>query len=238
MRDAAVKLYAGGSRIDARQLNHGFVDFDMTSSIHVNANAQVAIRGAQRSTWHRVCPVAYRATFKDDPTLPGKLRDEAEGVLAWLVRCAQKYLKLREEGLELRDKMPASAREELDAMKKAQDPLAEWLEDCCELSQDGGMPSVEGWKAFMAYHAERESELPQSVRSDRLWFERMLGVRGVRDARGNLVLVNPKDGAEKRSRGFYGIQLKGSTWRTKAQMQLEHSKRMDAAKAKREAAGE
>jgi len=234
MRDAAVKLYAGGSRIDARQLNQGLVEFDMTAAMHVNCNAQVAIRGAQRSTWHRICPVAYRATFRDDPTLPGKLRAEAEGILAWLVQCAQKYLKLREQGKELRDMMPATAREELESMKKAQDPLAEWLEDCCELAQDGGMSSVVGWKAFLAYHEERSSELPHSVKSDRLWFERMLSVPGVRDARGNLVLVNRKDGAEKRSRGLYGIQLKGSTWGTKAQLSLEHTQRMRDAEVKRD----
>lgn len=227
MRDAAVKLYAGGTSIDARQLNHGLVDFDMTASIHVNCNAQVAIRGAQRSTWHRVCPVAYRASFKDDPTLPGKLKDEAEGVLSWLVRCAQQYLKLREKGQELRDRMPASAHQELAAMKRAQDPLADWLDDCCELTPDGGMPSVEGWKAFAAYHADRDSELPMSVRTDRLWAERVLSIKGVRDAKGNLVLVARKDDkVQKRSRGFYGIQLKGSSWATKVQLEAERAVRV------------
>ena len=156
--------------------------------------------------------------------------------MAWLVRCTQKYLKLQAEGKGLRDKMPASALEALDTMKKAQDPLGEWLEDCCELAQDGGMPSVEGWKSFLAYHAERGSEVPQSVRSDRLWFERMLSVKGVRDAKGNLVLVNRKDGVEKRSRGFYGIQFKNSTWGTKAQLELEHCQRMRDAEVKRDEA--
>lgn len=226
MRDAAVKLYAGGTSIDARQLNQGLVDFDMTTSLHVNCNAQVAIRGAQRSTWHRVCPVAYRATFKDDPTLPGKLKGEAEGILAWLVRCAQKYLKLRENGQELRDRMPPSAHQELATMKRAQDPLVDWLEDCCELTPDGGMPSVDGWKAFVAYHADRDSELPMSVRTDRLWLERMLNIKGVRDAKGNLVLVGRKDEEQRRARGFYGIQLKGSTWATKAQLEAERSVRV------------
>lgn len=237
MRDASLKFYASGDgKMDARMLGHGLVEFRMTAALMVLCNAQVAIRGAQPSTWHRTVPIAYKAKFKDDPTLPGKLRDEAEGILAWQVRCAQKYLKLQSEGKGLRDKMPLSAVEALETMKKAQDPLAEWLEDCCELAQDGGMPSVEGWKAFLAYHAERNSEVPQSVKSDRLWFERMLNVKGVRDSKGNLVLVNRKDGIEKRSRGFYGIQFKNSTWGTKAQLELEHSQRMRDAEVKRDVA--
>jgi putative DNA primase/helicase len=237
MRDAQLKFYASGDSVmDARKLGQGLVDFPMTAVLMVLCNAQVAIRGAQPSTWHRTCPVAYKAKFKDDPTLPGKLRAEAEGILAWLVRCARKYLQLRKDNLGLRDKMPASAREALDTMKKAQDPLAEWLEDCCELAQDGGMSSVEGWKAFLAYHEQRESELPQSVKSDRLWFERMLSVPGVRDSNGNLVLVNRKDGTQKRSRGFYGIQFKGSTWGTKAQLEREHSQHMRDAEVKRDVA--
>ena len=41
---------------------------------------------------------------------------------------------------------------------------------------------------------------------------------------------------EKRSRGFYGIQFKNSTWGTKAQLELEHCQRMRDAEVKRDEA--
>ncbi len=160
------------------------------------------IRGGQRSTWNRVYPVVYTREFEEggpNSNLAAELDEERPGILAWLIRCSEKYLAIKQAGKRIKDFMPARALAELAKLQKQQDPLAEWMEDCCEYAQDGVLLSTAGFQSFQAYIALRGGSL--SIQTQRAWTERMSANRRVSYSE-NVTM------AGVRGRGFRGVTLK------------------------------
>lgn len=93
-----IKLISGEEKIMARHLNQGFFEFALQGKMLVSFNDRPGVRGGDEGFWRRVLLVPFEQQFKPkeelarfpgalerDPELPKKLRDEAPGILNWMI---------------------------------------------------------------------------------------------------------------------------------------------------------
>ncbi len=200
LRDADVKLLAGGGgTISARGLKEGIVEFAATAVFHIACNNLPTVRGGQNAVWKRIYPVAYTKQFVEDITLPEKLAAEAEGILAWLMRCGEKYSKVKAEGKKLRDFMPQSALDELARLQEDQNPFTDWIQENCVIEADAFMSAQEGWESFVRHENRVNLDGARSIRSTKAFTQRMNAQKVGKHV--------PQYGPGRKS-GFLGIRLK------------------------------
>ncbi|MEU0860653.1 phage/plasmid primase, P4 family [Streptomyces griseofuscus] len=185
LAEALVKQLTGGDPVTARFLNQNPFTYVPSFLLLVAGNYKPAILSQDLGIWRRVKLIPFEATFrgsKADPSLPAKLRDEAEGILAWAVRGAQEWYA---HGLE----EPSSVQAATQDYRESEDRLQEFLTARCireadarvapmairrayaEWAEDAGLSRKEilsGW----ALGVELESRgFPKSKRAGRWGFE-------------------------------------------------------------------
>ena len=205
IRDSDVKALAGGAgtKVSARGLNQGIIEFLTTWTFHIACNNMPTIRQGQESVWNRVHPILYTKQFNNtvDPTLPAKLAAESAGILAWLVRCAEKYNKVKEAGGTVKDYMPQLAKDELAKLQLEQNPFTDWIEANCDVVADGFLPAGDGFKDYIAYESSVSLDGPRNIRSEKAFVTRM---------KTNKAFTHTAQGpaAYNRKSGFHGLRLK------------------------------
>jgi putative DNA primase/helicase len=123
-----VKQLAGREPISARFLHQEFFTFEPTFSVWVRTNHKPIVKGTDNGIWRRIVILPFRRTFTDDeqdPKLETKLRTEREGILAWMVRGAQAYLK---NGVKISQSMTS----EVAQYRTDSDILGDFLGDVTE----------------------------------------------------------------------------------------------------------
>jgi putative DNA primase/helicase len=123
-----VKQLAGREPISARFLHQEFFTFEPTFSVWVRTNHKPIVKGTDNGIWRRIVILPFRRTFTDDeqdPKLETKLRTEREGILAWMVRGAQAYLK---NGVKISQSMTS----EVAQYRTESDILGDFLGDVTE----------------------------------------------------------------------------------------------------------
>ncbi|MEU1254827.1 phage/plasmid primase, P4 family [Streptomyces chartreusis] len=123
LAEALVKQLTGGDPVTARFLNQNPFTYVPAFLLMVAGNYKPAILSQDLGIWRRVKLVPFEATFrgsKADTSLPAKLRDEAEGILAWAVRGAQEWYS---SGLQ----EPASVQAATQDYRESEDRLAEFI---------------------------------------------------------------------------------------------------------------
>ncbi|KUN16461.1 DNA primase, partial [Streptomyces antibioticus] len=185
LAEALVKQLTGGDPVTARRLYGNPFTYVPSFLLMVAGNYKPAILSQDLGVWRRVKLVPFEATFrgaKADTSLPAKLRDEAEGILAWAVRGAMEWYA---HGLQ----EPASVEAATQDYRESEDRLQEFLTARCvrepdarvapmairrayaEWAEDAGLSRKEvlsGW----ALGVELESrDFPKSKRGGRWGFE-------------------------------------------------------------------
>ena len=90
------------------------------------------MRGTDTAIWERLKPIPFDVTIPKeqiDRSLLGKLKAEAEGILAWLM---EGCLKWQNDGLD----SPDSVTDAATNWKQENDPLKDFIADCCFLEKD------------------------------------------------------------------------------------------------------
>lgn len=126
--EQVVKQLAGREPISARFLHKEFFTYEPRFTPWVRTNHKPIVKGDDDGIWRRLVVLPFRRTFaphERDPHLEGKLLKERDGILAWMVEGAHRYLR---EGLKL---SPAMKREQTQ-YRKASDMLGEFLDECTE----------------------------------------------------------------------------------------------------------
>jgi putative DNA primase/helicase len=100
LNEAEVKNLTGGDAISGRRMREDPWEFKPTHSLWLQTNYLPEIHGRDQGIWRRIRLVPWEIEFTDDkdPDLDQKLRDEAPGILNWLVEGALAY---QEEGLDM-----------------------------------------------------------------------------------------------------------------------------------------
>jgi putative DNA primase/helicase len=129
---ALVKYLTGGDTITARTLHGQPVSFRPTHKITLITNPRPRIEGSDDATWERIRLVPYEQRFVDepqgehehprDPKLMDKLKAEAPGILAWLVRGCLEWQK---SGLAAPRKVMAATSE----YRRGEDHLEQFCDD-------------------------------------------------------------------------------------------------------------
>jgi putative DNA primase/helicase len=169
---ALIKQLTGGERIVASyKYGHPF-EFEMRAKIWIATNHRPTIDDDSFGTWRRVQLIPFNeriASDECDPDLAEKLTVELAGILNWAIAGA---IEWTHGGL----KPPAAISAATRSYRDAEDALAAFLEERCNLGADFSELTSDLWKAYLAY-ASRNGEKPK-IRSQRALGEK-LDARGI-----------------------------------------------------------
>lgn len=199
MKEALIKALTGGEAILIRRMHAEFVEIQPEFKLWISGNHKPEIRGADDGIWRRVLLVPWNVqipTDEVDGQLPARLREERDGILAWLVEGALAYLN---DGLQV----PTSVLAATDEYRMQSDPMREFLMTECRVTGSDGdrIKSTELRDAFNAW---------MMAQAERPWTTNTVGKR-VRDRSGVIKGENGETFEKYRSNGetgFKGLQLK------------------------------
>jgi putative DNA primase/helicase len=140
--EALVKSLTGGDPIRARRMREDFWEFMPTHKFALCTNHLPRVVGSDNAIWRRILVIRFMARFWDpdrtenrhgklpihlkaDKALAGKLREEREGILAWLV---QGCLEWQRHGLRIPQGVALATAE----YQRNEDAFGRFLEEECE----------------------------------------------------------------------------------------------------------
>lgn len=155
LREGAVKSMTGGDSITARGLYaKDSVEISPSWVVWMPTNHKPIVKGGDNGIWRRLVLLPFTRDFEKDPliakdgTLKDKLLLEKEGVLALVVKAAIRY---QSAGLA----PPSVVRTARDQYRSQMDLLSEWLEECCDLSDDALEVSNRLWLSWEQFAKNR-----------------------------------------------------------------------------------
>lgn len=161
-----VKWLSGGDTLIGRNPHDKYeTEFDPTHLLCLLTNHLPHAPGDDFAFWQRLHLVPFEFKFVDDPKaadervrvkdLPEKLKAEAPGILAWLVRGC---IEWQRQGLN----PPAIVRSATEQARLSEDLIAEFVGACCyppeETSADARTQYGMAYKAFFAWYTSNIAE--------------------------------------------------------------------------------
>lgn len=134
--EQVVKMLAGREKLSARFLYKEHFEFYPTAKPWLRTNHRPVVTGEDDGIWRRVCLIPFRRKFAEherDKWLEGRLLDEADGILAWMV---DGCLAWQQSGL----KPSRLVRLESSTYRKESDLLGEFLDDDTVVDAAGRVP--------------------------------------------------------------------------------------------------
>ncbi|MCZ8165769.1 phage/plasmid primase, P4 family [Silanimonas sp.] len=158
-----LKSLTGDETLAARFMRQDFFEFEMTHKHVIVGNHKPRLRGGDPAMARRLVLVPFEAKFEGtarDPEMPQRLKAEAPGVLAWLIRGAQQWHECR---LRIPDRVRAASADYL----ADNDDLALWLEECVERRGEAKASdlyaSFRRWKESRGEHAPSQTTFGQRI---------------------------------------------------------------------------
>ena len=175
LNEELVKDIAGGDTITARFLNHEFFDYRPTFKLFIRGNTRPQIEGTDEGIWRKALLTPWTVKIAEeerDKELLTKLRDEAAGILRWIVEGAIEYFR---DGLS----PPTSVVEATTDYRTDEDILGTFLSDCC-VTKESARSSAAG--LYDAFHEWADRSGLPSLRSAK-WLGTHLKDRGFKQER-------------------------------------------------------
>ncbi len=179
LNEARVKALTGGDPMTARFLYQEHFTFRPVAKFWLAVNHKPRVQDDSYGFWRRVRLIPFTQQFTGsavDKQLEGKLKAEAPGILAWMVRGA---LEWQRRGLE----PPASVTAATDEYRTESDPLADFLTDRCEQDPSLSAAAGEVYKAYKAWAEDQGIREREQLTSAS--FGRRLGERFERKRKGS-----------------------------------------------------
>lgn len=161
---ALVKRHTGGGYMTARYLRENTFRFEISHKLWLMTNHRPALDHMDEAMrgrlhlipfdmqWNRPGHPERNSNLPDgDKELPAKLKHEAEGVLAWLVRGAVDYVR---DGLEPPSEVANMTRD----FFKDQDPLGRWMDICVPCDLKSGARAAQLFSAFCDWQQSEGEE--------------------------------------------------------------------------------
>lgn len=129
LNEARIKALTGQDPITARFLHRNFFTFQPVAKFWIASNNKPTVKDESEGFWRRVHLIPFTQSFvgREDKTLKQRLRDEAQGILAWLVRGC---LAWQAEGLNPPDAVVAATK----VYRQENDPLVAFFADRCVMT--------------------------------------------------------------------------------------------------------
>lgn len=184
--EGRMKSLTGGDPIScAHKFGRPFT-FRPSFKLWLGVNHRPRVSDRSHGFWRRAVVIPFTRTFTIDKTLDHKLRDEAPGILAWLVEAAMDW---RRNGLS----RPPSVEAARDEWRADEDLIGQWADLALSADPESRLGAADAYGAFAAW-AEAE-HLSERERPGRRIFGEWLAERFPRD----------KD----QNGRFYRLRLKG-----------------------------
>lgn len=158
-----VKWLSGGDTLVGRNPHDRYeVHFSPTHTLILLTNNRPHAPADDFAFWERVHLIPFNLSYVDrepqaenerraDKTLPERLKAEASGILAWLVRGC---LKWQEQGLD----PPAIVKEATAKYRRDEDILADFIEECCFIDITATVQASHIYDAFKEWFEENVSK--------------------------------------------------------------------------------
>ena len=140
------KELSGGDKITARWMRQNFFTFKPSHTLILVSNHKPRVSGTDHGLWRRLKLIPFTQRFwnedagengpielRADKQLKDKLRGELDGILSWMVRGC---IDWQQHGLG----EPVAVVAATNDYRAAEDILAVFIADCCELGKHA--PSV------------------------------------------------------------------------------------------------
>jgi putative DNA primase/helicase len=172
--DALIKRLTGEDTITARDVFKSLTSFSPTHKLWIACNDLPKFRGSDEAMSRRIRLLPFEAKFKANPSGPDEyqrddglkaylLNHELPGILAWLVTGACRFYA-NPTALEAPAEVAAASR----SYALANDPLGQFLDECCDQGEGLEMSLQALTDAFNKWtKAEDENAKPWS--NKRLW---------------------------------------------------------------------
>jgi len=148
--ESFIKVITGGDTLTARNLYQESFDFKPQAKVWLRTNYPLTIRGTDNGIWRRIVQVPFaKIVSKPDRELPNKLRNEAEGILAWAVRGWQDYIENGDLYIA-----PSIERAKEQYMKE-QDVIGQFIADECEVGTEFLITKAVLYQAYSAWAKQR-----------------------------------------------------------------------------------
>ena len=182
LREGKLKrITQGQGKIKSVRKYENPITFNETHKLWLDCNHKPIIKGTDSAIWNRLSPIPFDrplAPSEIDRELGAKLRQEAEGVIAWAVRGARLWIT---EGLG----KPFEVESSRTVWRSEMDRLGAFREACCVEGQKLSVPARVLYQGYRKW-AEEAGERPMT---ETMFGLRMteLGLEKDRDA-GNRVI--------------------------------------------------
>jgi putative DNA primase/helicase len=145
-----VKRLTGGDVITARFLHKEFFEFEPRFKLWMISNFKPLVNAADNAIFRRIKLIPFLVCIPEeerDPNLLDKLKEEAEGILAWMVRGCLIWQK---QGLQ----EPDQVRSATASYRSEMDNLQDFLEVCCDLDPEALSKPADLLDAYNKYTGE------------------------------------------------------------------------------------
>lgn len=195
-----VKWYSGGDTLKGRDLNaKDYIDFDPTHLLILLTNNLPHAPGDDFAFWQRLKLIPFNYSFVADPDpnkrnqkqrddqLREKLKSEASGILAWLVRGC---LEWQQQGL----RPPEQVTNATEEYRIGEDTITQFVSECCDQEPDHRSNATDIYNVFKRWYRVNITAKPGSCPAQKK-FGSMLGKQFKKE----------KVGGNTR---YFGLQLK------------------------------
>jgi putative DNA primase/helicase len=152
LNESLIKELTGGDRIRARRMREDMWEFEPTHTVFLATNHEPQVKGTDHGIWRRIKKVPFSVKMSDAAAkkdVPRKLKNEAAGILAWMVRGC---LAWQADGL----KTPKVVTEATEAYRKDQDVIETFLSEHCVGSPSSPDFKVKAGVLYARYKAWAE----------------------------------------------------------------------------------
>jgi len=157
--EATVKRLTGSDTIRARFLHQNEFEFEPTHKIWLATNHKPVIEDTDHAIWRRIHLIPFKRTFskrEQDPKLETKLKKEASGILNWMLKGCQMWMK---KGL----RPSSSVRDATKAYRNEMDILGGFLDEMCVHKDRATVQATQLYERYKDW-SERTGEVAESQR--------------------------------------------------------------------------
>jgi putative DNA primase/helicase len=163
LNEARIKAMTGRDPITARGMYENEFTFEPSFKLWLATNHKPVVRDDSEGFWRRLYLNPFTVSFRgrEDLELKDKLRGEAAGILAWLVRGVLGWQKQRLNP-------PAAVKTATAEYRRENDPLTPFFETCCQIAKTAKVAAGELFDAYLRWY--NTSDLPADRRLNQKTF--------------------------------------------------------------------
>ncbi|QIN82500.1 hypothetical protein GBA63_07465 [Rubrobacter tropicus] len=146
--EATIKSITGGGTINARHLYGKPFEFEPSHTLWLETNHKPRVKGTDPAIWRRLMLVPFTVAIpkpEQDRHLPEKLREQASGVLNWIVRGAMDWHT--SDGLVA----PKPVEDATEEYRSDMDRIGQFIQEMCDTGPGKQVPIGKLYEAYKSW---------------------------------------------------------------------------------------